>query len=135
MGTRFRKSVKLPGGFRVNFSKSGVGYSWGVKGYRKTKTATGRTRTTYSIPGTGLSHVEESKKASAAPKSAPPADQTQEVKKPITLRWWYLLITVLLFATGVYGVSTSEDPALATVLIGGAIIMLIVRISAAKNQR
>jgi hypothetical protein len=27
MGLRYRKSVNLGGGFRVNFSKSGVGYS------------------------------------------------------------------------------------------------------------
>ena len=50
MGFRFRKSIKLGGGFRINLSKSGIGYSWGVPGYRITKTATGRTRHTYSIP-------------------------------------------------------------------------------------
>lgn len=61
MGLRFRKSIKMPGGFRVNLSKSGVGYSWGAKGYRVTKTARGTTRTTISIPGTGLSYVKESK--------------------------------------------------------------------------
>lgn len=61
MGWRFRKSVKLPLGFRVNFSKTGIGYSWGMKGYRKTVTANGRLRTTYSIPGTGISYVEEEK--------------------------------------------------------------------------
>lgn len=60
MGFRFRKSVNLGGGFRVNLSKSGVGYSWGVPGYRVTKTSKGRTRKTYSVPGTGLSYVEES---------------------------------------------------------------------------
>ena len=59
MGFRYRKSINLGGGFRVNLSKSGVGYSWGVKGYRVTKTANGKTRKTYSIPGTGLSYVEE----------------------------------------------------------------------------
>ena len=41
MGLRFRKSINLGGGFRINLSKSGVGYSWGVKGYRVTKTASG----------------------------------------------------------------------------------------------
>ena len=56
---RFRKSINLGGGFRVNLSKSGVGYSWGTKGYRKTKTAQGTTRSTVSIPGTGLSYVSE----------------------------------------------------------------------------
>ncbi len=60
MGVRFRKSVNF-GPFRINFSKSGIGASFGVKGYRVTKTATGRTRTTASIPGTGISYVEETK--------------------------------------------------------------------------
>lgn len=59
MGFRYRKSINLGGGFRINLSKSGVGYSWGTKGYRITKTASGKTRRTYSIPGTGLSYVSE----------------------------------------------------------------------------
>lgn len=59
MGFRFRKSLNLGGGFRINFSKSGIGYSWGVKGYRITKTAKGTVRQTLSIPGTGISYVEE----------------------------------------------------------------------------
>ncbi len=32
MGFRYRKSINLGGGFRINLSKSGIGYSWGVKG-------------------------------------------------------------------------------------------------------
>lgn len=60
MGFRIRKSVNLGGGFRINMSKSGVGYSWGVPGYRVTKIANGRMRKTYSVKGTGLSYVEES---------------------------------------------------------------------------
>ena len=66
MGLRFRKSINLGGGFRINLSKTGVGYSWGVKGYRVTKTASGGLRKTYSIPGTGISYVEE--KGNSTPK-------------------------------------------------------------------
>lgn len=62
MGLRYRKSINLGGGFRINLSKSGVGYSWGTKGVRFTKKAGGGTRSTYSIPGTGISHVSDSKK-------------------------------------------------------------------------
>lgn len=61
MGFRYRKSINLGGGFRINISKSGIGYSWGVKGYRVTKTAKGTVRTTASIPGTGISFVEETR--------------------------------------------------------------------------
>ena len=59
MGIRFRKSINLGGGLRINISKSGVGYSWGGKGFRITKTAKGKTRRTYSVPGTGISYVKE----------------------------------------------------------------------------
>lgn len=59
MGIRFRKSINLGNGFRINVSKSGVGYSWGVKGARVTRTADGNIRTTASIPGSGISYVKE----------------------------------------------------------------------------
>lgn len=59
MGFRYRKSINIGGGFRINISKSGVGYSWGAKGYRVTKTAKGNIRKTTTLPGTGLSYVEE----------------------------------------------------------------------------
>lgn len=58
MGMRFRKSVKL-GPVRVNLSKSGVGYSVGNKFFRVTKKADGGVRKTATLPGTGISHVEE----------------------------------------------------------------------------
>lgn len=37
MGFRFRKSINLGGGVRINLSKSGIGYSFGVPGLRYTK--------------------------------------------------------------------------------------------------
>lgn len=61
MGLRFRKSINLGGGAKINFSKSGVGYSIGTKGARITKKANGGSKTTLSVPGTGISYVKESK--------------------------------------------------------------------------
>ena len=58
MGLRFRKSINLGGGFRINISKSGIGYSWGFPGYRHTYSPNGSQRKTYSILGTGISWVE-----------------------------------------------------------------------------
>lgn len=74
MGFRFRKSFGA-GPFRVNLSKSGIGYSVGGKGFRFTKKAGGGTRTTASIPGTGVSYVKDSsgnKKYSANPQPNDP---------------------------------------------------------------
>ena len=58
MGFRFRKSIKI-GAARINISKTGIGCSLGIPGFRITKLANGRTRTTASIPGTGISYVKE----------------------------------------------------------------------------
>jgi len=57
MGLNFRKSINL-GGLRLNLSNSGVGYSIGKKGIRFNRSATGRTTSTVSIPGTGLSYTQ-----------------------------------------------------------------------------
>ena len=62
MGFRFRKSINLPFGTRINLSKSGIGYSYGFKGFRHTIKANGGTRDTYSIPGSGISYVKENGK-------------------------------------------------------------------------
>jgi Protein of unknown function (DUF4236) len=56
MGIRFRKSIKV-GPMRFTLSKSGIGCSVGIPGYRKTLLASGRVQTTASIPGTGISQV------------------------------------------------------------------------------
>ena len=60
MGFRIRKSINV-GGFRINFSKSGIGYSCGVTGVRVTKKSTGGTRLTTYIPDTCISYVKEYK--------------------------------------------------------------------------
>lgn len=88
MGLRYRKSIRLGGGFRVNISKSGIGYSWGFPGYRITHTASGKTRRTTSIPGTGISYVtENSDKANATIKAS-----TQTISLLLMLKTLILVI-------------------------------------------
>lgn len=69
MGFRYRKSINLGGGARLNLSKSGVGFSVGTKGARLTKTARGTTRSTLSIPGSGITYVSETGKSGKGRKS------------------------------------------------------------------
>lgn len=106
MGFRFRKSINL-GPARINLSKSGVGYSFGGKGFRVTKKATGGTRTTASIPGTGFSYVKESgRKSKKSSQTRTSGGGTGRMpngytynggpKKPITKRWWFWAIVVIL---------------------------------------
>ncbi|PFN11863.1 DUF4236 domain-containing protein [Bacillus cereus] len=55
MGFKFRKSIKVAPGVKVNLSSKGVGMSVGGKGARVSVGPSG-TRLTSSIPGTGLSY-------------------------------------------------------------------------------
>ena len=55
MGFIYRKSFNR-GLFRVNLSKSGVGYSVGGRGFRVGTTARGKKYTSFSIPGTGVGY-------------------------------------------------------------------------------
>ena len=72
MGFRFRRSIKLLPGIRVNLSKSGVSTSIGTRG--ATINIKGdRVRTTVGIPGTGLSYSEQRRIG------APRADREQPV--------------------------------------------------------
>ena len=105
MGFRFRKSVNM-GPLRVNFSKSGVGYSVGGKGFRVTKKANGGFRTTTSVPGTGVSYTKDfgggsghssgSSKGSSPDASGNPTPKQPRDKKPWYRRWWVYLIAALL---------------------------------------
>jgi hypothetical protein len=56
MGWSYRKSFRL-GPFRVNLSRSGVGYSLGGRGFRVGVDSRGRKYRSISIPGTGLRNV------------------------------------------------------------------------------
>ena len=55
MGTRFRKSVKISKGVKVNFSKSGASLSLGGRGNSFNFGSKG-VKHTFGIPGTGISH-------------------------------------------------------------------------------
>lgn len=76
MGFRYRKSVNF-GPVRINLSKSGIGWSVGVKGARFTKKARGGYRTTVGVPGTGVSYVKD-----YPDKQSNPANSTGQMEQP-----------------------------------------------------
>ena len=53
MGWGFRRAIGL-GRFRINLSKTGVGFSFGVRGFRIGRDAKGQSYTHSSVPGTGI---------------------------------------------------------------------------------
>ena len=81
MGFRFRKSVKIAPGVRLNIGKKSVGISAGVKGARVSVNSSGRKTTTVGLPGTGLSYSKTEKiGGSTKPKAAstPSSDEPLE---------------------------------------------------------
>jgi tetratricopeptide (TPR) repeat protein len=55
---RFRRSIKLGPGVRLNVGKTGIGVSAGVRGARRTFHSSGRETSSVGIPGTGLGYVQ-----------------------------------------------------------------------------
>lgn len=108
MGFRFRKSVNL-GPLRLNFSKSGVGYSIGGKGFRATKKAGGGYRTTISIPGTGISYVKDHGDNSSIPSKGAASDMSNsKSKKPKGKA--RLIIGILVVLLLISGIMSACDP-------------------------
>jgi hypothetical protein len=57
VGFRFRRSIRLAPGVRINLSRSGPSVSFGARGFHYTVGPKG-TRTTVGLPGTGLSWTQ-----------------------------------------------------------------------------
>lgn len=74
MGFRFRRTIRVLPGVRLNLSKSGVSTSFGPRGLTVT-TGHGRTRTTVGVPGTGVSYTS-SKAATRSARSRQVASST-----------------------------------------------------------
>lgn len=55
---RFRKSISIIPGVKLNFGTTGMSVSTGVPGFRKTFHTSGRVTTSVGIPGTGLYYVD-----------------------------------------------------------------------------
>lgn len=51
---QFRRSIGGRRGFRLNFTKTGVGWSFGLPGLHYSKHSSGRETGTIGIPGTGM---------------------------------------------------------------------------------
>lgn len=60
MGLRFRRSIKIAPGVRVNLNKKSASVTFGPKGLKHTVSTTGKSHTTVGAPGTGLSYTTSS---------------------------------------------------------------------------
>ena len=58
MAFRFRRTLKIAPGLRLNFNKNSVGLSIGPRGAKYTINSSGRRTASVGLPGTGLSYSE-----------------------------------------------------------------------------
>jgi hypothetical protein len=100
MGFRFRRSVKLFPGLRLNFGKRGISASIGVRGAHVTYGPTG-TRTTIGLPGSGLSytHLEKPHRKDLIPTTAEPS--TDPGAPPGNARHGFLWIGLIVVALAI----------------------------------
>lgn len=131
MGFRFRKSFGA-GPFRINLSKSGIGYSVGGKGFRYTKKAGGGTRTTVSIPGTGISYVQDSKKEPSKVSSSNP--QSSSMAGTLATKKYYPILFGLAFVYSILIVPYFFSEGIGLGIFGLFIVLLLIA-SAIKNIR
>lgn len=89
MGIRYRKSIGLGGGIRLNLSKSGIGLSAGIPGLRYSVNSKGQRRRSVGIPGTGIYSVSTSgsgrRRSQTAARRSPaaaPVDPRRVLPKP-----------------------------------------------------
>lgn len=88
MGFKFRKSINLGGGLKLNINKNSVSVSGGVKGARVSVNSKGKATTTVGVPGAGLYYQETtslggSKKKSKGTSSSESNRQAQQLLKII----------------------------------------------------
>src|SRR6266404_7138769 len=97
MSFRFRRSIKILPGVRLNFGKRGISTSIGVRGAHITLGKTG-TRTTIGLPGSGLSytHLEKARDDSPNPNEALPAEPGIPHGKAWRGWLWIALLVVLI---------------------------------------
>lgn len=62
MGFRFRKSIKILPGVKININKKSTGLTFGTKGAHYTINSKGKRTSTIGIPGTGLSYTTSTTK-------------------------------------------------------------------------
>ena len=123
MGLRFRKSVKIAPGVRLNFGKKSASVSLGGKGARLTINNKGKKTASVGIPGTGLYYTESiggtkkrkehrnmaAKKTGNVEKSKKTnVPKEDKPKTPITKKWWFWAIAVCLVGSIISG--PGEDP-------------------------
>ena len=103
MGWRFRKSVKILPGVRLNFGKGGLTSTTLGGRWLKTNVSSRGVKHTVGVPGTGVSYQTDAERGGAYspdPRKRPPA-LPRDSRSPLLILVAVLLALILLAVTGV----------------------------------
>lgn len=86
MGLRFRRSIKIAPGVRVNLNKKSASVTFGPKGLKHTVSTTGKSHTTVGVPGTGLSYTTSGGRSASVPAAQrPTSPKSKAVVLPLCI--------------------------------------------------
>jgi len=87
MGFRFRRSIRIAPGVRLNLNKRSMGVSVGGKGLHYSVNSKGRRTSTIGIPGSGLSYQQVSTpKKRGGRQASLPASSPLRISAPAPVR-------------------------------------------------
>lgn len=113
MGLRFRKSIKIAPGVKINLNKKSTSVTFGGKGVHYTASSTGKKTASVGIPGTGISYTQTTGQSSKQKKTnkggsqpmptAPQANfQDPDHKKWYQKTGWIIALLILFFPVGLF---------------------------------
>ncbi|MFL5964505.1 MAG: DUF4236 domain-containing protein [Gaiellaceae bacterium] len=124
---RFRRTVKIAPGLRLNINKKSVGLSAGTGGVRYSINSSGRRTTSVGLPGTGLSYQHRSGGRRRAQTGLLLADEATVIPSPTrvlasAVGW----LTFLVFALGILNGSPHSAGTIAGI---GVVVYVVLRVA------
>jgi Protein of unknown function (DUF4236) len=108
MGFRFRRSVRLFPGVRLNASRSGLSMSVGTRGAWYTVGPRGRRRATVGLPGTGISYTQTSRVQHGPPRGLTPEEARAEYRRSVIRGRFYCALIVIAVVWYVWSVAVGR---------------------------
>lgn len=113
MGLRFRKSIKIAPGVKINLNKKSTSVTFGGKGVHYTASSTGKKTASVGIPGTGISYTKttgqssKQKKTSEGGSQPMPTASQSNFQDPDHKKWyqktgWIIALLILFFPVGLF---------------------------------
>lgn len=113
MGLRFRKSIKIAPGVKINLNKKSTSVTFGGKGVHYTASSTGKKTASVGIPGTGISCTQTTgqsnrqKKTNKGGSQPMPTTPQANFQDPDHKKWyqktgWIIALLILFFPVGLF---------------------------------